>query len=155
MNWASPYPFFILAAIVIAGFAVLARVLARMNKKMKVLLGTAPESSGNIVHDVLHRVMRLEAHVENMEPRLAALEAIAALAVQKVGFLRFNPFQDTGGDNSFIVVLLDHADNGFILSSLYMREGTRLYAKAVERGAVRSPLSDEERKVLEDTISKN
>lgn len=155
MHWGSQYPFFILAAIIIGGFGVLGWAVLRIYKKVKILFGNVPDSSGDAVHDVLQRIMRLEARTENMEPRLVAAEAIGAMSVQKVGFLRFNPFQDTGGDNSFIVVMLDSADNGFILSSLYMREGTRLYAKAVERGHAKQPLSDEEQKVLDDTISKN
>lgn len=155
MNFSSPYPFFILAAIMIAGFGMLGWAVLQMHKKIKVLFGNVPDSSLDAMHDVLQRIMRLEARTENMEPRLAVVEAIGAASVQKVGFLRFNPFQDTGGDNSFIVVMLDHADNGFIISSLYMREGTRLYAKAVERGIVKQPLSDEEQKVLDDTISGN
>lgn len=155
MNSSSPYLFFILAAIMIAGFGVLGWVILRMRRKIRILFGGVPDSSLDAMHDVLRRIMRLEARTENMEPRLAAAEAVGAASIQKVGFLRFNPFQDTGGDNSFIVVMLDHADNGFIISSLYMREGTRLYAKAVERGAVRQPLSDEEQKVLDDTLRKN
>lgn len=155
MNFGSQYLFFILAAVVIAGFGVLGWMIARLQKKLKMLFGNTEHTSGDALHDALRRIMRTEATLESMEPRLGALEAIGAMSVQKVGFLRFNPFQDTGGDNSFIIVLLDHADNGFILSSLYMREGTRLYAKAVERGAVRSPLSDEEQKVLEEAMSGN
>lgn len=155
MHWGSQYPFFILAAIIVAGSGALGWAILRMHKKVNVLFGNVPESSSGTVHDVLQRIMRLEAKTENMEPRLAAAEAIGAASVQKVGFLRFNPFQDTGGDNSFIIVMLDSANNGFILSSLYMREGTRLYAKAVERGAVRQPLSDEEQKVLGDTMNRS
>ena len=155
MNWSDQFLFFILGAGMAVGFGVFGWIVLRMRKKVKVLFGNVPESSGDAVHDILRRIMRMEAKIENMEPRLAAAEAIGAIAVQKVGFLRFNPFQDTGGDNSFIIVMLDHADNGFILSSLYMREGTRLYAKAVERGAVKQPLSDEEKEVLEDTINKS
>ena len=155
MNISDQYLFFILGAGMAVGFGALGWAVLRMYRKVKTLFGKVPDSSGDAVHDMLQRLMRLETKTENIEPRLAAVEATSAIAVQKVGFLRFNPFQDTGGDNSFIVVMLDHADNGFILSSLYMRDGTRLYAKAVERGAVRSPLSDEEQKVLDDTIDKN
>lgn len=138
----------------IAGFGVLAWLVSEMRMRLSRVLGDAP-SSADPANDLLRRMMRAETQIEAIEPRLAAAEAIAALAVQKVGFLRFNPFQDTGGDNSFIIVLLDAGDNGFILSSLYMREGTRLYAKAVERGSVRAPLSDEEQEVLDSTIQKN
>lgn len=138
----------------IAGFGVLAWLVFEMRSRMARVLGGA-RSSGDLTNDLLQRMMRIETQIAVMEPRLAAAEAIAERAVQKVGFLRFNSSPDTGGDYSFVIVMLDGEDNGFILHSLYLREGmTRLYAKAVERGKVRAPLSDEEQKVLDSTIQK-
>lgn len=155
MTWVYGHQFFVLGAIMIAGFGVLGWFLFEARRRIAMMLGHTPHPSGDLMHDLLRRVMRTETLLEAMEPRLAATETVAQKAVQKVGFLRFNPFQDTGGDNSFIIVMLDSENNGFIFSSLYMREGTRLYAKAVERGGVKQPLSDEEQRVLEETIKKN
>ena len=90
-----------------------------------------------------------------LEPRLGVVEAISKISVQKVGFVRFNPFHDTGGDQSFIAVFLDRENNGMVISSLYMRDGVRVYGKEIEHGASRQPLSEEERGVLEETLKKN
>ena len=106
----------------------------------------------NITHGLMRRVARLEAKSEETDPRLVVLERIAASSIQKVGFVRFNPFQDTGGDNSFMLVLLDRNDTGVLLSSLYMREGARLYAKSIEKGRPRHVLSPDENKLLEETL---
>jgi hypothetical protein len=54
--------------------------------------------------------------------------------LQKVGFVRFNPFSDTGGDQSFCLSVLDDEDSGIVLSSLHSRGQTRVYAKAVKKG---------------------
>lgn len=143
----------ILGVVMIAGFGVLGWQVWEMRRRLARVLGGA-HSSGDLTNDLLQRMMAVETQMETIEPRLGAVEAIGALALQKVGFLRFNPFQDTGGDNSFIIVLLDAENTGFIMSSLYMREGTRLYAKAVERGIARSTLSDEEQKLLDSTMRK-
>lgn len=145
------YQFFVLGAIMIAGFAVLGWMILRLYTRVKKVSG-GMDPTGNSAADLLQRTMRLEAAMEEMEPRMRATEAAAATSVQKVGFLRFNPFQDTGGDNSFSVALLDREDNGVLLSSLYMREGTRLYAKEVKGGMTRTPLSEEEEKVLKDAM---
>mgnify|MGYP001564345562 FL=1 len=48
--------------------------------------------------------------------------------LQKIGFNRYNPFTDTGGDQSFSAALLDENGNGIVISSLHSRENTRLYA---------------------------
>lgn len=65
--------------------------------------------------------------------------------IQKVGLVRFNPFEDVGGDQSFIVALLDENDNGIVLTSLHSRSETRWYGKTVKKGTgVEHELSKEE-----------
>jgi hypothetical protein len=58
--------------------------------------------------------------------------------------VRFNPFEDTGGNQSFALALLDAEGNGWVLSSLHARSGTRVYAKAIREGRADGALSDEE-----------
>ena len=69
--------------------------------------------------------------------------------------MRFNPFEDTGGDQSFALALLDRENNGIIISSLYGREGTRVYAKAVDHGTPKHAISEEEREALERASRKS
>ena len=76
------------------------------------------------------------------------------LHIQKIGLVRFNPFKDTGGDQSFILSLVDGNDTGVIISGLYARSGTRWYAKKVVKGkSVEHELSDEEKKALSQAKS--
>ena len=79
------------------------------------------------------------------------LEKDGLLHIQKVGLLRFNPFKDTGGDQSFILSLVDGKDTGVVISGLYSRSGTRWYAKRVVSGkGVDYELSEEEKKSLKE-----
>ncbi|HXS14650.1 MAG TPA: DUF4446 family protein [Candidatus Saccharimonadales bacterium] len=78
------------------------------------------------------------------------------LHIQKVGLLRFNPFKDTGGDQSFILALVNGEESGVVISGLYSRTGTRWYAKKVSRGqGVEHTLSEEEKKALKEAKSIN
>ena len=71
-----------------------------------------------------------------------------------MGLLRFNPFKDTGGDQSFILSLVNGKDTGVIISGLYSRSGTRWYAKRVVDGkSVDHELSEEEKKALKEAKS--
>jgi hypothetical protein len=79
-----------------------------------------------------------------VEARTAVLESGAPLAYQRVGLVRFNPFEDTGGNQSFALALLDGRGTGFVVSSLHARSGTRVYGKSVTSGVAESTLSDEE-----------
>lgn len=73
-------------------------------------------------------------------------------AVQKVGLVRFNPFGDTGGDQSFAVALLDARGDGIVLSSLFSRTTNRIFAKPIESGASKYTLTDEERQAIKNAI---
>ena len=76
-------------------------------------------------------------------------------SIQKCEFLRYNPFQDAGGNQSFSLCLLDAKDNGIIISSLHGREGTRIYAKQVINGQPQNQLSDEEKDILTKALEQH
>ncbi|MCL4534440.1 MAG: DUF4446 family protein [Bacteroidetes bacterium] len=69
-------------------------------------------------------------------------------ALQRVAVVRFNPFQDTGSDQSFCVALLDDMGDGVVLTSIFSREGCRTYAKPILSGQSKYPLSSEEREAI-------
>ncbi len=81
------------------------------------------------------------------------LEALLQQTIQKVGVIRFNPFADTGGDQSFAVALLDAQGNGVVLSSLHGRADTRFFAKQVQAGRSKHALSDEEQDAIRKALS--
>jgi len=73
--------------------------------------------------------------------------------MQNIGFKRYNPFTDTGGDQSFTAAFLDDNGDGIMISSLHSRENTRLYAKKVEAGVVQNhALSNEEIDVIKQAL---
>lgn len=73
--------------------------------------------------------------------------------IQKIALLRYNPYQDTGGNMSFSIALLNGKDSGFVLTSLHTRAGTRIYTKAVIDGKSELQLSKEEREVLKQALT--
>jgi hypothetical protein len=69
--------------------------------------------------------------------------------------MRFNPFGDLGGKQSFTLALLDGHQDGMVISSLHTREGTRIYAKAIHAGTVaEGDLTEEERETIQQAIAK-
>jgi hypothetical protein len=70
-------------------------------------------------------------------------------AISKVGLTRFNPFDGLGGDQSFIITLLDKQNTGIILTSLHNRDFTRIYAKTIKDGQPQNTtLSKEEKNAI-------
>lgn len=87
-------------------------------------------------------------NIKSLDLKIEELKNEAKLHVQKVGLVKFNPFNETGGDHSFSLVLLDGNKNGIIITSLHTRERTRFYLKEVLTGKTKLELSKEEDKAL-------
>jgi len=87
--------------------------------------------------------------IEELIKKTQKLEYYSQFYIQKVGLVRFNPFNDTGGDQSFILSLVDSENTGVVISSLHTRGGARWYAKRVDRGkGIDHQLSSEEVKAI-------
>lgn len=70
------------------------------------------------------------------------------------GLVKFNPFSDTGGEQSFVISLLDRHASGIIITSLHGRGITRLYAKKITSGSAEQELSAEEKQALSIALKK-
>jgi hypothetical protein len=66
--------------------------------------------------------------------------------------VRFNPFEDTGGNQSFAIALLDALGDGVVISSLHARGSTRIYAKSVRAGRADGAASAEEAQALRQAM---
>lgn len=98
----------------------------------------------------LAKEQKLEAEKAiGLTQRVKKIEGDIVAHVQKVGLVRFNPFAETGGNQSFCLALLDGDDNGLIISSLHSRDSTRVYAKPVKKGKETGfTFSEEEKKAI-------
>ena len=67
---------------------------------------------------------------------------------QKIGLVKYDAFNQIGGQLSFSLALLDENDNGFILNSVHGAEGCYLYTKEIKNGMCEISLGDEEREAL-------
>lgn len=65
-----------------------------------------------------------------------------------MGLVRYNAFEDIGGNQSFSLSILDRRRNGWMLTSLVGRTSTRSYAIEVKEGSPSRELSEEERESL-------
>ena len=113
--------------------------------------GTTKRSLAAILEDLLKEVRTAQKDIDYLKSWCDTIEKQGHSHIQKVGLLRFNPFKDTGGDQSFVLALLDGNDTGIVISGLYSRLGTRWYAKKVRSGkGIEHQLSSEEKKALEE-----
>ena len=94
-------------------------------------------------------IKELDKDIQDLFGISNQIHDLAKKSIHKVGIVRFNPFKDLGGDQSFSVAFLDGENSGVVFSSLHTREGNRVYSKPVEKGkAVKYPLTDEEKEAI-------
>jgi len=98
--------------------------------------------------EVLDYLKKLEENFEKASKEIENLQKEGRFSIQKVGIIRFNPFSEVGGDQSFSLALLDADDNGVVITSLYTREENRVYGKPIKRGASEYSLSVEEKEAI-------
>jgi len=102
--------------------------------------------------EILTQFKDLEKNFEKLSEELEILKQESYFSVQKVGMVRFNPFSEIGGDQSFSAAFLDKNNNGVVITSLYSREGNRVYGKAIKKGGSEHSLSEEEKEAIEKAI---
>jgi hypothetical protein len=107
------------------------------------------EESPKDLKEASSLIKKLNAKIEDLTLRVEELEKKNWFNVQKTGVVRFNPFPGVGGEQSFTVALLDGNDTGVVITSHYLRECNRVYAKPVEKGISSYTLSKEEKEAIE------
>ena len=160
LNFFSANPLF--ALIVLVALVFLAWNLTlhwqvwQTRKKITLMFrGTKVADLEGVIFEQIKRLRQTEKNLKDLANFAGYLEAIALKSIQKVGVVRFNPFHDTGGDQSFCIAFLDARHNGFTLSSLFTREGTRIYTKPITDGESTYPLTQEEKKAIRLAIQNN
>ena len=71
---------------------------------------------------------------------------------QKIGIVRYDAFQEMGGDLSFVLTMLDENNSGWILNAIHSREGCYTYIKEIIKGECDMELGREERESLKKAM---
>lgn len=101
-----------------------------------------------ILVDQNRAITKLQQELKLQDKSLSELYKDNENNFQKIGFIRYNPFDDAGGNISFVLALLNAHDDGVVISSLHGREGTRVYSKFIKKGKSESQLTEEELKAI-------
>ncbi len=148
----------IVMTVAIIALIVAVLVVARRSRRLEArLAGLTRGSSGTSLEAVLDahldKVYAVARELDEVAARTAVLEAAQLHSFQRVGLVRYNPFEETGGNQSFALALLDAVGDGWVLSSLHARSGTRVYAKAITAGRADSAVSDEEAAAIRQAMA--
>src|SRR4030067_3702171 len=95
---------------------MLLKMVTRYNRLTK---GIRKKELRELLEHVNRKLIKQQQSLDNIEGWIKRIEINGKSHIQKVGFIRFNPFTDTGGNQSFCLSILDGDENGIVLSSLH------------------------------------
>lgn len=102
-----------------------------------------------ILQELLKTLDKHHEEIKDIEKVIQFLDQERKIAFSKIGLIRFNPFSDTGGTQSWALALLSQNKSGFVISSLHSRQNTRWFIKRIDKGkSVEVELSKEEKEAV-------
>lgn len=110
---------------------LLARLLRTFSKLTK---GVSEKDLRTILEEVVKEIEKQKETNSILNKKIEDLRVSGLSDIQRIGLIRYNPFSDTGGNQSFVLALLDGQGTGIVITSLHSREATRVFAKPVKEG---------------------
>jgi Protein of unknown function (DUF4446) len=141
----------ILFGVAFALILIILLFVARIEMRLKKLFRGAKASTlEDLMQELVTKVQDLKRESDVHDKNISKITARLTKQGHSVKLLRFNPFPDVGGNQSFAVAIINEEGDGVVFSSLYSRERMSVFAKPILKGASDIELSDEEKSVVSE-----
>ena len=141
------------AAVGLALAAAFYLKLRRVREAQLVLLGGGKGDLVDFAVSLQGRIDDLHRAVDEIAAGLARVDRRVDDSVAKTGLVRYDAYEDAGGQQSASVALLDSARTGIVLSAIQGRDYARIYMKELDRGRASVALSPEELEAVERAMA--
>jgi len=134
--------------------SISAFIFYRIYSVIKMLKTSNDQRSiNNVLTDLNNHLKESKTTLTDLKKIVESHQRSSLKHLQKSGFVRFNPFSNSGGDQSFALAILNGHNDGFVISSLHSRDQTRTFAKPVKAGVgEKFELSKEEKLAIDTAI---
>lgn len=133
----------------------LARSISKLDTKYRKLTrGINNKNLEEIIVNYLDNIDEVKEIAHDVKNRQDNIDEKLKECFQKISILRYKAFDDVGSDLSFSIALLNENNDGVIITGIYGRHDSTVYAKPIDEGISRYDLSDEEEEVLENACNK-
>jgi hypothetical protein len=123
-------------------------------KNAEIYAGNKAKNLEEVILQQAKSLKTLDKDIQELYNISNQINNLAFRGIHKAAMVRFNPFKEVGGDQSFAIALLNGKNTGLVISSLYTREGTRIYAKAITAGSSdKHPLTEEEEQAIKNALA--
>lgn len=122
-------------------------------KTRKHYFNLIAKSKKQTIEEILEQLLvndkKFSLEIEKLVKNVKEIIEQAKIPIQKIGMVRFNPFERVGGEQSFVIALLNSRNSGLVINFIYTREGLRTYIKKVKEGkGEKYGLSEEEQEAI-------
>ncbi|MEK7495643.1 MAG: DUF4446 family protein [Patescibacteria group bacterium] len=142
---------YVVAVIIVVWLGILTGLILKMKAHYNNLISnTRKHKIDEILDELLMIDKKTSQELEIVKKELREEIKVSSLHIQKVGLVRFNPFERSGGEKSFVITFLNYENSGIVINFIHTREGLRVYSKKVKNGKSEEfELSEEEKKAIE------
>lgn len=134
---------------------ILLNTVSKLEKKYKKLMkGTTNKNLEELINNKLDEISSATEKADMAINKCEELDKNLKDCVNKVAIMRYKAFEDVGSDLSFSIAILDSYNDGIILTGIYARNDSTVYAKPIDKGISRYDLSEEEKHVLNEAVNK-
>lgn len=151
------YILLVMTAIIFIALLIFINInlkLSKMNRRyQKLMQGVEGANLERLLHAHIEEVREVVGQVKTLSNQCKEINIMCNNSLQNVGVVRFNAFDDTGSDLSFAIALLDGHRNGLVVSSLFGRSESRVYAKPIVNGQSTYLLTTEEKEAISKAVS--
>ena len=123
-------------------------VIILFQKISRLTKGNSVESLEKVIIENNKLAHEIEKNLEEHKVEILALQKDTLKNIQNIGVVRFNPFKETGGSQSFAIAITDKEENGVIISSFYTRDRVNVFAKPINKGVSEYTLTPEEQAAI-------
>lgn len=123
--------------------------LRKMRKKYELMMqGTGIDNLEALLVDLKVTQEKIEDVQDDQQQQLSKLQKLMPKQKAKIGIKRYNAFNETGNDLSFSIAFINDEQDGVVITGLYNRDGSFVYAKSISKGDSAHALSPEEREAI-------
>jgi hypothetical protein len=127
-------------------------VLITEHRIRKFFAGTKAKNLEDVMIQINKQMGDLKNTQLEINKHLVTVDKRLSKSIRNVESIRFNPFEDAGGNQSFALAFLNDEGDGVVMSSLYARDRMSVFAKKIVGGKSEFELSNEEKVVLEKSL---
>lgn len=146
---------FIINIILIVIVGVLIYVV--INDRRKYINFMTKIGNGSNIDLMLREYIQEVKQIKNENNQIKAyctkIDNELTFCIQKIGIIRYNAFDNVGGNLSFVLALLDKRNDGIVLNGIYGSKTSNIYSKPIKNGESIYQLSEEEKEALKQAIN--